>query len=222
MNLAILMPRYLVVACLLMPMLGSAGAPLVEDHEEDPRDLSAQATVSLTAALGTALEAVPGQAVEIELESAKTASGRTIYFDVVILTPEGKLREVAVDARSGAVIKAPDESEAREEDEDDEGDEDDEDEDEDDDEDEVRAYRRVLRHAELTLAQLVEKASLVVKGSPVEAAFETDELASCEVLFANSRYVIEVDLETRAGHITEMGLHEPDEDDDDDDEDEDD
>ncbi|MCB9891536.1 MAG: hypothetical protein H6833_07805, partial [Planctomycetes bacterium] len=103
------------------------------------------------------------------------------------------LYEVEVDAISGKVLEIE----------------------EDDDEDEVAAYRNVLRHAELSLTQLVQHAQGVVKGHPVHAELEMEgKHPICDVAIANGRYLIDVELEARAGHVLELELASLDEDED--------
>lgn len=61
--------------------------------------------IAMPRLLAIARERVAGDVLEVELEANKR--GRIIY-EVKILTPGGRVREVEVDARTGAVIKMED------------------------------------------------------------------------------------------------------------------
>lgn len=60
--------------------------------------------VSLPRVIAIARARVPGEVVKIELEYEE----RAIQYEVKILTPSGRIREVEIDARSGSVIKVED------------------------------------------------------------------------------------------------------------------
>lgn len=51
--------------------------------------------------LAIAREKVAGEVVEVEFEAKK----RSIVYEVKILTPSGRVREVELDARTGALIE---------------------------------------------------------------------------------------------------------------------
>jgi len=54
--------------------------------------------------LEIANQQVPGDVIEVELENKKDA----LIYEIKILTGTGRVREVKIDARSGAVVKIED------------------------------------------------------------------------------------------------------------------
>lgn len=178
------------------PAPSAAPAPAVDD-DGDPRDLIGQAEVGLLDAIEKALGARSGKAVEAELEAEGDAGQRRLIWSVDVVH-EGALFDVEVDARSGEVLGTEQEDDAGE----------------------LRNYREALRHSELDLATLVGRAMQVVHGHPAAAILEFDDGGpECEVLVVNGgRYLIEVEVEGRAGHLLELELasgHEEESDDDD-------
>lgn len=155
-----------------------------EKQELDVRDIAPQAKISLREAIGKALAAQPGRAVEAELECEVDAGKRDFFYEVMVLTAEGKLVEVQIDPVMGGV-KSKSEAE--------------------DDEDEVPGFAAALRHSELDLATLVERAEGFLKGTPVSAELEYERGGpECSIAFVHTRYVLEATLETRAGHLLEL------------------
>ncbi|MBK9386956.1 MAG: PepSY domain-containing protein [Planctomycetes bacterium] len=155
--------------------------------KEDPRDLAPHTKVSLREAVEKAVAAKPGRAFEAELELWIEGEQHGLAYEVELLGPHGELFEVSIDAATGAVRSA-------------------EQEEAEDDDDELREARRALRHCELDLAALIAKGEELAKGSAVAAALEFDDGPVCELLFANGRYLIEMELEGRAGHLLEIEL----------------
>jgi uncharacterized membrane protein YkoI len=191
-------PHYAALATVLLPAVFSwapvptgAEVPrpipvLVDEDEMDVRDAVAHAKISLVDAIRSALVAQPGRAVAAELEGEAEDGEVEVSFEVLILTAGGALVEVEIDAEDGSVL----EQEAAE-----------------DEEDELPGIRAALRHSEHDLLTLVEKAAGYVKGIAVEAEFEFDDgQPVCEVAFVNTRCVIEVEVEGRAGHLLEIEL----------------
>lgn len=183
-------------------VLGVVLALLTSPHgsSQDVRDLAGKARIGLVEAIGIALKARPGKAVEAELETARVKGQRSVVIEVDIVTAESELHEVTVDATSGKVVgqEKCDDS---------------------DDRAELKAFRRALRHAELDLARLIESAGRVIKGTAVEATLELEDgQPVCEVSFVNSRYLIEVEVEARAGHLVEIELEGAEDEDDDEEE----
>jgi hypothetical protein len=175
-------------ALLFTPSLVSrpSVAPREEGHHLDRRDLVANARFGLAEAIGRALKMQPGKAVEAELEGEVEAGKTSVFFEVMIVTPQGALVEVRLDPATGAQIET---------------------EDAEDESDELPGFARALRHAELDLATLVGRAEGVVKGFAVKAALEFEHGDPvCDVVVANSRWLIDVDLEARAGHLREIEL----------------
>lgn len=168
--------------------------------ELDPRDLVGSLDVLLHQAVRAAEREVKGTAVEAEVEVYANGTNLVVFYDVDILTDSGRLFDVLVSARTGEVEHVEEETDAEAA-------------------AEARAFRRVLRHSEMGLAELVDAANDYVHGTAVAAGFELDEGPVCEVLLANGRYLIEAEFETRAGHLIELELEDDWEDDDDGDED---
>jgi hypothetical protein len=154
---------------------------------QDPRDLAPHAKVSLRDAIGRALVAKPGRAVEAELALLTEGEKHQLVYEVDVLDEHNQLFEVVVDAASGQA--GPPEQEQDE-----------------DAAQEAREFRRVLRHCELDLAALVAKGEEIAKGAAVAACLELDEGPECDLLFVNTRYLLEMTLEARAGHLLEIEL----------------
>lgn len=74
------------------------------DHDEAREAYEHGETRSLSEILRLALRAVPGEVLEVELEREH---GRLVY-QVEILARTGRVREVTLDARSGAVLGVED------------------------------------------------------------------------------------------------------------------
>jgi len=71
------------------------------DHKEGKAaDLVKDATVTIDQAIKTALEKVPGTAIEAELEKKH---GKTVW-EVEVVGADGKVTEVHIDAGTGTVI----------------------------------------------------------------------------------------------------------------------
>jgi uncharacterized membrane protein YkoI len=88
--------------------LGAASAAHADDHAEKAREILAiRAAVQrgellpLPRIIAAAQAHAPGDVVKTELEAKR---GRLIY-EVKILTPEGAVREVKLDARTGALLR---------------------------------------------------------------------------------------------------------------------
>lgn len=68
---------------------------------ETKAELAGQASVTMEKALQTALQRVPGKAIEAELE---TEDGRPAY-EIKIIDSSNSKRKVHVDARTGDIMK---------------------------------------------------------------------------------------------------------------------
>lgn len=180
------------------PTAPAAEPPEAEEATVDPRDGVKQATISLDKAIASALRGRSGRAVEASLECWRSGAGIETVYEIDLLTETGTLLEVRVHPGTGEVLGTEEET----------------------DEAEAASFARALRQSELTLAQLVETAGNLVKGQAVSASLEADDGPECEVIFANGRYLIEADLEARAGHLIELELlkdwHDEDDDENDD------
>jgi uncharacterized membrane protein YkoI len=71
------------------------------DHDDALRAVETRQALPLTRIMSIAQEAVPGEIVEIELDNQ---NDRLIY-EVKILARNGRVREVEIDARTGAVLQ---------------------------------------------------------------------------------------------------------------------
>ena len=169
-----------------LPVAGPAIAARGGEHDLDPRDVVTHAKISLEDAIGRAVAARPGRAVEADLEGEVDDEDVQVFFEVMVLTEGGELFEVHIDPMNGAV-QSNEEAE--------------------EDEDEIPGFRAALRHSELDLQALVEKAKSYVKGTPVSASLEFEHGSPlCDVAVVNTRFVIDVELEARAGHLVELEL----------------
>lgn len=164
--------------------------PQEEQHETqtpemDLRDVAKSAKISLLDAMKAAAKAQDGTIVEAGLEGEITGKKREVFYEIMILDRADKLHEIKIDPASGAVTASGVEE----------------------DQEEVGEFKAAIRNGEIGLAQLIEKASSIIKGQPVSAGLEMEkEGPECEIVFANSRYLIEANLETRAGHLVDLEL----------------
>jgi uncharacterized membrane protein YkoI len=77
-------------------------AVAAENHALKGAELSSQAQIKLADARSTALKARPGSVVDQELEKEAGGSGLRYSFDI---KSHGKVYEVGVDAKTGAVLE---------------------------------------------------------------------------------------------------------------------
>lgn len=92
----------LVLAAGTMTVVDSAFA---EEHNK--LEMAAAATVTIHDAIKTASEKVPGTVIEAELEEKH----HRLVWEVEIVSPEHKVMEVHIDAKTGAVIDVEEEKE---------------------------------------------------------------------------------------------------------------
>jgi len=102
-----LIPPALVLSAVLG--LGAIASPAVAgdkkpDHEAARAALARGEILPLPRILTIATGRVPGDVLEVELEDEH---GRLIY-DLKILAKNGRVREVEIDAKTGAVLKVED------------------------------------------------------------------------------------------------------------------
>lgn len=75
------------------------------DHDEALSAVERREALPVTRIIGIAQGAVPGEIVEIELEREH----ERLIYEVKILARSGRVREVEIDARTGAVLRVEDE-----------------------------------------------------------------------------------------------------------------
>ncbi len=97
------------------------GKPKVENHDEDEdkyetpeaqKKLAKEAKITKEEAKKIALKRVPGKVVESEIDKEK---GKVVW-EFEIKTKEGKVFEVAVDAKTGDIVEVDDETDEKEDD----------------------------------------------------------------------------------------------------------
>lgn len=74
------------------------------EHEEMRAALQRGEVLPLTRILEIAKQQVPGDVIEVELESKR---GELVY-EIKVLTESGRVREIKIDARKGAVLEIED------------------------------------------------------------------------------------------------------------------
>ena len=88
----------------LATLVLAAGTMAVVDsafgEEKNKVEMAATANVTIDEAIKTASEKVSGKVIEAELEDKH----HTLVWEVEIVTPENKVMEVHIDAKTGAVI----------------------------------------------------------------------------------------------------------------------
>jgi uncharacterized membrane protein YkoI len=94
-------------AVLALLLAASSGVPLADDdrdHDLARRALERGEIQPIARVLEAAALEVPGEVIEVELEHE---GGRWIY-ELKVITPEGRVREVLVDAAGARVLHDPD------------------------------------------------------------------------------------------------------------------
>lgn len=91
-----------------------AGAAMASDHKDDQKKKGHEAArqallrkevLPLTRILAIAAQRAPGEVIEVELEEA--GKGR-LKYDLKILAKNGRVRELELDAKTGATLKLED------------------------------------------------------------------------------------------------------------------
>ena len=82
-----------------------------ENGEDEEAKMAAEAKVSIDQAIKAATEKVTGKVFKAYVEEEHD----TIVWEVYVVTPDGKLMEVHVDAASGNVIDVEEEDEEKDE-----------------------------------------------------------------------------------------------------------
>jgi len=96
-------PRFPLVLTVMMVVLGAgtmtvAASAFGEEHNK--LEMAAAAKVTIDEAIKTASEKLAGKIIGAELEDKH----HTLVWEVEIVTPETKVMEVHIDAKTGAVI----------------------------------------------------------------------------------------------------------------------
>lgn len=100
--------RFLVmaaVAALALPGDALARRGRGGDHDDAREAVASGRAMPLSAILPIALRAEPGEVLEVELEED---DGR-LEYEIEILTRNGRVRKVTLDARTGAILETEDE-----------------------------------------------------------------------------------------------------------------
>lgn len=74
------------------------------EHDEIRGALQRGEVLPLAKILAIAQEKVPGDVIEVELESKRGA----LVYEIKVLTQGGRVREIKIDARNGTVLKIED------------------------------------------------------------------------------------------------------------------
>lgn len=101
--------RNLLVAALAASALAATGAT-ADEHKKQSHEAARQAllrkeVLPLTRILAIAAQRAPGEVIEVELEEA--GPGR-LKYDLKILAKTGRIRELELDAKTGATLKLED------------------------------------------------------------------------------------------------------------------
>lgn len=74
------------------------------EHDEIRAALQRGEVLPLARILAIAQQQVPGDVIEVELESKRGV----LVYEIKVLAQSGRVREIKIDARSGAVLKIED------------------------------------------------------------------------------------------------------------------
>jgi uncharacterized membrane protein YkoI len=101
--------RSLLVAVLAVSAVAAGGAT-ADEHKKQSHEAARQAllrkeVLPLTRILAIAAQRAPGEVIEVELEEA--GPGR-LKYDLKILARNGRIRELELDAKTGATLKLED------------------------------------------------------------------------------------------------------------------
>ena len=94
-------------AAVLVVASGVAGdddAKHAREHDAIRAALQRGEVLPLARILAIAQQKVPGDVIEVELESERSG----LIYEIKVLTQSGRVREVKIDARSGAVLSVED------------------------------------------------------------------------------------------------------------------
>lgn len=102
---------FLVVLAASAFVVGGAGAgEHKSDHKKQSHEAARQAllrkeVLPLSRILAIAAQRVPGEVIEVELEEA---GANRLKYDLKILAKSGRVRELELDAKTGATLKLED------------------------------------------------------------------------------------------------------------------
>lgn len=101
--------RKLLIAVAAISALAAGGA-VADDHKKQSHEAARQAllrkeVLPLTRILAIAAQRAPGEVIEVELEQGD--HGR-LKYDLKILAKTGRIRELELDAKTGATLKLED------------------------------------------------------------------------------------------------------------------
>ena len=86
--------------------LADEGDRRQREHDAIREALQRGEALPLVRILAIAQQAVPGDVIEVELE--RQGKQDVLVYEITILTASGRVREVKIDARTGAVLKIED------------------------------------------------------------------------------------------------------------------
>jgi len=81
-------------------IVAMAGQARSDSDKNDKADLAKAAKITVDQAIKTATEKTPGKVIEVELEKE---DGKVLW-EIEVVTAEGKVAKMHVDAESGAII----------------------------------------------------------------------------------------------------------------------
>jgi uncharacterized membrane protein YkoI len=94
----------LLAAGLAFAAIGGAFAGDDDDHESAMRALEQGLALPLTDIIAKVARRVPGKVIEVELED----DDGTLVYDLKVLSPDGRLREIEVEAATGEILEIED------------------------------------------------------------------------------------------------------------------
>ena len=101
-------PRYPPIAVLLLSLALATAAIADPHHDDDAARIRLAVAhgklVPLPRILAAAQQRVPGEVLKVELEEI----GDRLGYEMKVLTPDGRVREIELDARTGVIIKVQD------------------------------------------------------------------------------------------------------------------
>jgi uncharacterized membrane protein YkoI len=103
-------PRLICIALLACTLPLSMSGGLVAKDKASEQDMVRDAlrrgeVLPLLKILAIASQHVPGDIIEVELEAKEN---RPLIYEIKVLTDTGRVREIKIDARTGAVLKIED------------------------------------------------------------------------------------------------------------------
>jgi uncharacterized membrane protein YkoI len=96
------MALLLAAGMLLVTMSGAAADD--DDHEFARRALEQGRALPLADIIAKVARQVPGKVIEVELED----DDGTLVYEFKVLSPQGRLQEIEVDAATGKILKIED------------------------------------------------------------------------------------------------------------------